>query len=65
MWIVFPVTPRSIVMEAALSDREFDDMCAANPHAEIKRTESGVVMTFPPPAVKRVRVGRFKRSVDL
>jgi hypothetical protein len=46
MRIEFPETPNSIVMEVALSDRELDDMCAANPHAEIKRTENGVIIAF-------------------
>jgi hypothetical protein len=44
MRIKFPETPRSIVIEAALSDQEFDDLCADNPHAEVKRTENGVII---------------------
>lgn len=48
MQIKFPQTPRSIAIEVALTDQEFEDMCVANPHVEITRTENGVMVVFRP-----------------
>lgn len=48
MRIQFPKTTRTIVADIDLSDQELDDMCAANPHVDLKRTENGVIVMFRP-----------------